>query len=346
MVAGSQVYIHRHPLGPSQNVGKRVVWLPVDVLQGPKSTYINISGMPKRYGPTDEDNNYLYDPESDPEAFDAVHTFAVVQRVVGMYKRSLIKLPEGYRRVFSWPWGKSPLVVHPHAGKKNSAAYVRSLRSLSFFQLEDKASGIVVQTCQSFGAVAHEAGHAVLDGIKPRLTESGSVETLAVQESFADLTVLFVTLDFMDMCDMAMSKMKGDLQNSNFLLQIAQEMGLGHGKDCIRNIDKTMKISEATEDRYVWSQVFTGAIYSILASIVKRETDTTIFDPAATLYRSAKHVMSALLRAVLDAPDQCTFRDLASGMVSGAENERVKVIMQKEFTWRQFFDPSAHPRPI
>lgn len=340
---GSQVYIYKG--NPTiKNVKKGLIWLPNQITPGPRSRYVAIVGMGK-IKPTDNDNNYLWDPEKDPNAFDAVHTFGVVQRVVNMYKRSLLKLHPPYGRRFKWQWGKEPLTVFPRAGRRKDAAYVRNRRSLSFYNYEDKETGQTIETCRSFCAVAHETGHAILDAIKPGLADSRYPETQALHEAFADLTALFAVLDQMDMCDMIISRARADLSDKTALPRIAQEFGLSDGNDCMKALNKSLKVSDVTEDRYEWSQVFSGAIYNIITAVVKRETDSTLYDPAATLYRSTKHVLAALLRAIHDVPDHATFADVAQAMAEGAESERHKRIMEREFAWRQFFDPSVQPKP-
>ncbi len=42
--------------------------------------------------PTDETNNYLYEPDDNPDEFDAVHTLAIVSRVMAMYRRALKRM--------------------------------------------------------------------------------------------------------------------------------------------------------------------------------------------------------------------------------------------------------------
>ena len=72
-----------------------------------------------------------------------------------------------------WQWNTggntTPLSVYPHAGVTQNAYYSRSQKALRFFYFDTNAPppSHTVFTCRSFDIVAHETGHAILDGLKP-----------------------------------------------------------------------------------------------------------------------------------------------------------------------------------
>ena len=52
-----------------------------------------------------------------------------------------------------------------------------------------------VYTCRSLDIVAHETGHAILDGLKPAwMSSTRSPQTGALHEAFGDLTAIFLSL--------------------------------------------------------------------------------------------------------------------------------------------------------
>ncbi len=68
--------------------------MPEPIEPGPQTRdaiIVNTAEM-ESVGPTDEKNNYLYDPDTQPQQFDAVHTLAIVSRVMTMYRRALKRM--------------------------------------------------------------------------------------------------------------------------------------------------------------------------------------------------------------------------------------------------------------
>eukprot|EP01084_Bolivina_argentea_P178864 309137_1 len=126
---------------------------------------------PDAYG--DFANNEGLDPEAEGQPiylFDLVNVYGVVRMVVNMYHRDL-RIP------WRWQWdlGKqagearpSPIRIVAHAGEKKNAAYLRSRHVLKFGYFKD-SNGKEICMCRSLDIVAHEAGHAILDALKPAL---------------------------------------------------------------------------------------------------------------------------------------------------------------------------------
>ncbi len=109
--------------------------------------------------------DFLFDQNSQPKEFDAVHTFAVVRRVIDMYQRALTRV-EGDVYKVRWLFD-GQLQVFPYAGEGPNAFYSREERCLKFLTMPANANRGPVLTARSFDVVAHETGHAVLDAIKP-----------------------------------------------------------------------------------------------------------------------------------------------------------------------------------
>src|SRR4029453_13175917 len=81
--AGSRVLMWKQD--PSvQEIGVRKAFLPKRVFTGPKDSRIQGQGLPLVVPNVFGD--LIVDPATDPDAFDAVHTFAVVRQVLTMYE--------------------------------------------------------------------------------------------------------------------------------------------------------------------------------------------------------------------------------------------------------------------
>ena len=90
-------------------IGVRKTFLPVTVLEGPRDDRIVIQGMtPVKPDPSGDFLNL-----SGSQAFDAVHTFAVVRQTVTMYERALAVRGQPSPLLWSWngPGNNSPLQV-------------------------------------------------------------------------------------------------------------------------------------------------------------------------------------------------------------------------------------------
>ncbi len=124
-----------------------------------------------------------------------------------------------------------------------------------------------VYTCRSLDIVSHETGHAVLDGLKPNwLASSNPPQTGGLHESFGDLSAIFLTLSQLDLVEAIIAQTRADLHDKTFLADMAEQFGLALGRpNGLRNADNDLKLSEAGTEVHAISQVFTGAIYDILA---------------------------------------------------------------------------------
>ena len=92
------------------------------------------------------------------------------------------------------PWGfdGNRLIVVPHAGFGENAFYDQHSKSLQFYYFGDQQSP--GYTCLSHDIIAHETGHAILDGIRPMYNQLSSVQTAAFHEFIGDLTAILLAL--------------------------------------------------------------------------------------------------------------------------------------------------------
>ncbi len=310
---GSRALIYKQD--PSvQEIGIRKVLLRGALQAGPRSARVALQGVAPVAANTM--NDFIQAPGS--EGFDAVHTFSVVHQALTMCQRAL-------GAPIKWQWNGggdlSPIAVFPHAGQTQNAFYSRTSRCLKFFFFPKPgapAPAPTVFTCRSFDIVAHEAGHAILDSLKPGwLGASGHPESGALHEAFGDILAIFLTLSQLDQVEALIVQTKGDLHNKTFLSDVAEEFGLALGRDNgLRNADNDKTMSQVSSEVHDLSQVFTGGVYDFLADVFELERNIEREDEAATLLRAGQAVFSLVLRALLAAPAvNATFADVVRKMV-------------------------------
>ena len=114
--------------------------------------------------------------------FHAQNVYAIVMRILGRFELAL------GRRV-SWGFPSHQIKVAPHAFLDANAFYSERDESLVFgyFPGRDKQP---VFSCLSHDVVAHEATHALIDGLRGRFNEPSSRDQAAFHEGFADVVAL------------------------------------------------------------------------------------------------------------------------------------------------------------
>jgi len=205
-----------------------------------------------------------------------------------------------------------------------------------------------VFTCRSLDIVAHEAGHAILDGLKPKwLTSDNPPQTGGLHESFGDLIAVFLALSQMDQVEAVIAQTKADLHDKTFLADLAEEFGLALGRPTgLRNADNDLKLSEAGTEVHAISQVFTGAVYDILADIFAFERRPDTRDDASVLYDAGQYLFGLVVRAITAAPaSAATFADVANRMLAGAaadgKPDEYRDFIRNRFTLREVIVSSA-----
>ncbi len=306
-------------------IGTRKAYLPGIVLSGPRDARITSGApgiaavSPNAFG------DFIMQPDTDQ--FDAVHTFAVVRQTLTMFQRSLAA--DGNAAPLPWQWNSSsntaPLQLFPH-GLPNvmNAFYSRTQQCLRFGDFVPSGSNGRVFTCRSFDIVSHETGHAVLDGLKPLwLLANNPPQTGGLHESFGDLTAIFLALSQLDQCEAVVAQTKARLHDKTFLADMAEQFGLALGRsNGLRNADNNLTLSQAGTEVHAISQVFTGAVYDILADIFAYERRPGRLDDAALLHQVGDYVRGLLLRALIASPNiGATFADVANHMLAIANTD-------------------------
>ncbi|MRV75320.1 hypothetical protein GJ700_26745 [Duganella sp. FT92W] len=325
-------------------LGTRKAFLPGVILAGPRDARI-ANGAPG-IAPVSPNafGDFILPP--DTEQFDAVHTFAVVRQTLTLYQRALAQASGGAPAQLPWQWNSQrntdPLKVFPHGlPDVMNAYYSRSERALKFGDFVPSGEAGRVFTCRSFDIVAHETGHAVLDGLKPRwLLRRNPPQTGGLHEAFGDLTAIFLALSQLDQAEAVIAQTKADLHDKTFLADMAEQFGLALGRpNGLRNADNDLTLAEAGNEVHALSQVFTGAVYDILADMFAFERSPGLLDDAALLYRTGEYLCGLVLRALMAAPDfGATYAHVASHMmllaVSDGKPQAYREFIQHRFTVR------------
>ncbi|MFA7481182.1 MAG: hypothetical protein WC314_11820 [Vulcanimicrobiota bacterium] len=167
----------------------------------------------------DPDGNYDYQVGS-PQ-FDQANAHGIVANTLMMYDRYLGTPAE-------WSFG-GPLNVIPHKGTGKTAYFSRWDRSINFFEWDSPSLGKRVSTAQSADVIAHEIGHAVWDGLRPRAGYSG--EAGAFHEAFGDCSALLHALQQESNLSKALEQNGGDMRTPSLLSRMAEEFGSGFNKE-------------------------------------------------------------------------------------------------------------------
>jgi hypothetical protein len=322
---GPRVLIWKQDPSVSE-IGVRKTYINTLVSSGPHDARITITGMatvsPNALG------DFIQVPGT-PE-FDAVHTFAVVRKTLTMYQRAFAvgNVPAA----LPWQWNTAPnttpISVAPRHSNMMNAFYMRSSKLLAFGFFPKPGTPVpqpIIYTCRSLDIVSHECGHAILDGLKPQwLTSGATPQTGALHEAFGDLTAIFLALSQLDQVEAIVAQTKSNLHDKTFLADMAEEFGLALGRpNGLRNADNDLKLSEVGTEVHSLSQVFTGAIYDVLADIFAFERKAVV-DDAVTLHQRAAYLLSLLLRGIMQAPaSNATFTDVANKMLTTATADAV-----------------------
>ena len=339
LIAGSKFLIWKQD--PTVvDPGIRLSFIPTVVLDGPRDSRITTQLTAITPVHANINRDFIFTPGS-PE-FDCAHAFAIVRETLTMFQRTRGGAP------LPWAWNvggnTDPMNVFPRAGVTPNAFYSRGAKSVNFFFFTPSGASVPVFTCRSLDIVAHETGHAVLDGLKPGWLASGNPpQTGGLHESFGDLTALFLACTQLDQVDAAIAQTKANLHNKNFLAALAEQFGAALGfPQGLRNADNDLKLSQVSNQVHSISQVFTGGMYDVLADIFTFEKiqQGAVKDPARILLEVAAKLCKLLVDGIAASPAiGATYADVVNHMlvVSNGQGDPpiYRSFLRSRFTTRE-----------
>ena len=160
------------------------------------------------------------------------------------------------------------LVVRPHALSQANAYYSPQEIALLFgyFQASgsdpgDHVPGSMVYACLSHDIVAHEATHAILDGMHRRFIEPSNPDVLAFHEAFADVVALMQHFTIPEILHQAITGTRGNLESESILGSLAVQFGHAVGgrgalRDAIGKIDENGVWTRLKPDPAGYQKIF------------------------------------------------------------------------------------------
>lgn len=128
--------------------------------------------------------------------FHAQNVYAIVSSVLARFEAAL-------GRHVSWGFSGNAhqIKIAPHAFQDANAFYSRDDEALAFGYFRGQNKWVF--TCLSFDIVAHEATHAILDGVRPAFDRPSSPDQAAFHEAYADIIALLSVLQNPEVVDFA-----------------------------------------------------------------------------------------------------------------------------------------------
>jgi hypothetical protein len=176
------------------------------------------------------------------------------QHVYGVVAATLFEFERALGRSLSWGFdgGSHQLKIAPHAFEEANAFYSREDEALLFGYFQDgrTARKKTVFTCLSHDIVAHEATHALLDGLRDQLTRPSHPQQEAFHEGYADIIALLSVLRGENLIQHALESAKlakhphqrinidktlTTIKNGSVLTGLARQMGNAVGEPIRRD---------------------------------------------------------------------------------------------------------------
>jgi hypothetical protein len=288
-------------------------------------------------------------PDVSSRAFNQVSAFATVMKTVKLYEER-----DTLGRPVRWAFPGEQLVVLPRAGWGENAVYTRERRRLEFYYFHSRLDPReIVYTSLARDIVAHEAAHAILDGIAPHLWRAVTPQSLALHEAIADLTALLISIRSNKLRSEVLRRNGGSIEHSSQFSAVGEEFGMARGTGALRDLKNDLRMSNAPRaDPYRLGEVLSGALYSVLtrmhaARMLSRAAakNTTFYSASGyALWTAAEHLKRMALRG-LDylPPGEVSFADygralLAADAASHPDDPQEREWIMDEFARREIVE--------
>lgn len=217
--------------------------------------------------------------------FHQINVWAIVERTLEILEGKYL-----LGRAVPWAHQAGRLILIPHAGYDENAFYDRDTCALHFFYFEG-LQGKPVYTCLSHDIVAHELGHAVLDGLKPGYNEVCSAETAGFHEYFGDAVAMMASLGTEETALTVAEESGKTLSARNVVSAIASEFGAAlqglPDEEYLRGAWNKRTVQELrkarSQEEHDWSEVLTGIYYELLAYLYESNRKAIALERADAL---------------------------------------------------------------
>lgn len=167
--------------------------------------------------PTPNNDSYVFD-KSDSR-FHAANAFAATAQTIEIFEGA-------YGESLPWAFRGAQLEVNGDKGEMLNAYYSRNEGSINFFHSFDSTFNRNVYSGDSGEVVAHETGHAILDGLRPSYLRTFSPDPGGFHESFGDVLAMLVSLKSERVLDKVIEQTGGDLSRPNVAAHLGEELGM------------------------------------------------------------------------------------------------------------------------
>lgn len=259
-----------------------------------------------------------------PEAM-AVSVFGIALETMAVFERQDV-----LGRKIDWQFDTPQLLIVPRAGEWPNAFYDRHSRSVQFFSFAG-SSGERIHTALSRDIVAHEMGHAILDGLAPALYDALNPESRALHEAVADFTAIVMALESRSIRHWLVHERGGHLKDSNVVSQLARQFGEVVLEDNrpLRDVNNSLTMDGVGRhaDEHRLCGVLTGAVWKSMVYLhryalaeAQGKAGASKAVQAKALGISARRIARILFRG-LDylPPAEATFADYARALLRADE---------------------------
>lgn len=302
------------------------------------------------------DGAYVYDP--DDRRYYAANAFAAVSKALDVFQKA-------YGEPIQWATGRARLDVTSDAGKMLNAYYSRQDGGLFFWHETDPRTKEVVYSAASGEVVAHEAGHAILDAIRPNYFSAWSPDPGAFHESFGDVLAMLVSLKDERVLEKVVEQTGGDMSRPNLAAALGEQLGrtINHtagknvtGGDYTRNainkfvwqdpnsLPESGPPDQLTPEVHNFSRLWTGAYYEVFQGIVQQKLTQGI-SAKDSIASATDESLKMLARMMKTAPEgDFTYKDMATALIR-SENSgnagRYTPLIEKVFKSRKILPDSS-----
>lgn len=315
----------------SFNPQDRVVMNPTttvvkQVKPGPETARFDMKGAGVQ---PNKDGKYVFDANS-AEGHAAV-AFSAATKTLEMFEGA-------FGAKVNWAFRGEQLEINPdnHDREWLNAYYSRGEGSVNFFHQHDPVTNTTVQSGHSGEIVAHEVGHAILDGLRPGYLGGWSSDVGGFHESFGDMVAILMNTQDERAVARVIAQTDGDLRKPNIMSSMAEELGRGindtrgknaTGGDLIRQAVNNFKWAEPStlperggpdrlgSEAHDFSRLWTGAFYDILAAITDEKKAAGVA-PKDAIREAGAECTKLLANLMKEAPrGTFTYRQMAEAFV-------------------------------